>query len=777
MRVLFLTIGIISNIFLFGQKDIAVYGNVTDSISNEALIGATVFVKNKNYGTVTNKFGFFSLKVEELPVTISVSYIGYNSKSIIIDSNDLNKTLIIKLKEGVSLQEVHVIGINKTTDPINDMGRVNIPVSKIKSLPALFGETDVFAALQLTPGIQSGGEGKTDLNVRGGSSDQNLILIDDIPIYNISHFGGFLSTVNTDIVNDITLYKGAFPARYGGKLSSVLDFRLKDGSMTDYNFNGMVGLLSSKITASGPIIKDRASFLASFRINTLPIYKVIFGSSIENHFLDINLKGKVRLNTKNTVYVSFFKSHDKVNIGNSGSNSSIDQNTQWGNTGASIRLNSVLTSWCFLNSTAAFSDYTYELGSTRGFDVDSVSLSTSTQFVSSIKDLILKLEPEMYLKPYWLIRFGGVSTFHLFNPGETIYEKSGYSSANGTTYYKNDKVKALENRLYIENNLGPVGFFGANIGVHYSNYKIYQKNTMYSSLEPRLLLNFYLPYNISIKTSYSRMMQYIHFLSFSGVGLPSDYWMPTTKNVPPQESDQYAIGISTKFFNTISFSIESYYKKMNDLVLFKAGESAMSVDKSWEDKVELDGTGIAKGIEFLIQKDKGKTTGWFSATLSQSEQKFTNINNGDYFPFKYDSRYDLSTVVIQKIAKNISFSMSWQYRTGYPLTMPVARYNSFNQEVWYYSKINALRMKSYHRLDIGLNFYKKTKWGSRTINLSIYNLYNRKNPYYYYYDYETIEELAYTDDGYGNIEVKGNMKVYQQSLFPLFPSISYKFNF
>jgi hypothetical protein len=762
-------------ILLSGQNNYSISGLITDSLSGEVLIGASVYCKTQDKGTISNKFGYYSLQLANKPAELIISFIGYQAKTIYIKELK-TKILNISLNQSVvELDAVEVTSNRGVTDE-NEMGVLHLPVKQLQMLPAFFGEKDIMMSLQLLPGIQSGGEGKAELFVRGGNSDQNLILLDDIPLYNVSHFGGFLSTFNSSAISDVTLYKGGFPARYGGRLSSVMDIRMKDGNMNKTEIEGMVGLLSSKILVSGPIKKEKSSYLVSFRINTLPIYKLLY-SDVGYFFYDFNFKNRYIINNSNRIYLSFYKGNDNINVKEKSSFSKMKNFVGWGNTGAAIRWNCIASDKLFINTVLAYSNYSYKTGYFKKTDRDTIYQTIDNNYISQVNDFILKFEPEINLFPHWKIKTGIVNTYHYFQPGQTEYIQEGSGLTPINTKFENKQVNALESNIYIENNIDPLNFLGANVGIHFSNYKLVNGKN-YSSFEPRLLLNVNPLNGFAIKASYTIMQQYIHLLSFSGTGMPSDYWMPSTERVNPQFSEQFAGGIFLDMYEKkYSISIESYYKNMNNLVTFKPGESAMSVNESWEEKIETGGRGYSKGIEFLFQKNNGKTTGWIGATISKAEQKFENINNGNYYPFKYDSKFDFSIVGIHKFSDNISLSATWTFRTGYPVTIPLEKYNSYGHDVWVYSEINSFRMRDYHRLDIGVDFTKKTSWGERIINISIYNLYNRKNPYYYYFERETFLVSGSSNGISWTEQREGDMKLYQRSLFSFFPSFSYSFKF
>lgn len=773
------------SILLTGQSNKhTLSGYVKDSLTQESLIGATIYNVSNGQAVISNKFGYFNIQLQGHETVLEISYIGYKKKTITV-STPYPQSIFVKLEEGLQIDEVQVYSSLKKNTEQAELGTVRIPMQQIKSMPALFGEADIMHTLQQIPGVQSGGEGKSDLNVRGGTGDQNLVLLDDIPLYNVSHFGGFISTFNSESIADVTFHKGGFPARYNGRLSSVIDVRSRNGNMSEYKVSGMLGMLTSKLLVEGPVIKNKLSFLTSFRINTLPIFKMVFEEPLAYNFYDYNFKANYIASPKSRIFASFFMNNDKVQVKQEASvneySSSIKNYTKWGNRGASVKWNYTPHQKLFINTTLAYTNYNLSNGFNKLLS-GTTQQNVDNTFNSRVDDFILKIEPEYYIHPNWTVRAGYISTKHFFEPGTIQYHQSGSEINSIDNTYRNPTVKAWENSVYAENKLQLWGFFLANIGVHFSNYKISSKES-FNSLEPRIVTNFRFTQNISFKAAYTQMKQYVHQLTFSGTGMPTDYWMPSTNYAPPQEATQYSIGFDLDIFdNQLSLSIEAYNKYLKNLISFKQGESMFAVNESWQEKIEVKGIGNSKGLEVFLQKQSGATTGWIGLTLSKSVREFTNINNGSPYPFKYDSPISINIVLTHRFSEKISLSSSWNFYSGYPVTIPTEKYNTGQDEVWIFSEKKSFRMENYHRLDFGINFYKKTRWGERTWNISLYNAYNRKNPYYYYFDNElqqVTRTVAYEGGGTG-IEVYneiGPLKLYKQSLFSIFPSFAYIFKF
>ncbi len=758
-------------------QSINVSGYVSDKNTDERLIGVNIYSPSMNIGTISNSFGFFSLQLADSSSSLIISYMGYKSDTLIIEPQK-NLFLNIRLENGLILDEITVVAENENQIQKNEISVVQISMDKLYKLPEFVGENDIFHALQFMPGIQSGSEGKANLYIRGGSQDQNLIILDDVPLYNVSHYGGFLSTFNTDAIKEFKVYKGGFPARYGGRLSSVIDMRMKDGDMNHYHASGSIGIMSSKIEVNGPLIKEKSSFLISLRKNTLPIFRIISDVKLDYRFYDINSKLNYKINDKNRIYFSFYKGNDNVILRDRSKSefftSESKINNAWGNTLGSIRWNTILKNNLFVNTILGYTNYHYTNGFQYEFKnchVDS-SESVLNRFTSRVNDFFLRTSPEYYLNPDYVLRFGSEIMVHSFTPGDIRFEQNN-NNLEESLFFANTRVRSLETQLYAECDMKPTKWFGANIGFHYSGYKI--KDTYYGAMEPRLLANVKFSSNFSLKASYSIMQQYVHLLAYSGIGLPSDYWMPATADVPPQKSEQYTFGVQYNIGNKYNVSLETYRKRMSNLITFKPGESFAKMNESWEEKIYKKGIGISEGIECLIQKESGKTNGWIALDLSKSERRFKEIMNGEVFPFKYDRRFESSLVIIHSINNRISVSATWKFGTGYPVTLPIRKYNSFGEDVYVYTSRNSFRMRNYHRLDVGVNFKKVTKRGESKWNITILNVYNRQNPYFLYFKNKYIPIVHQGEHGFIIDGVKGDLKLYQQSLIPFFPMVSYSF--
>lgn len=756
---------------LYSQNRISINGFIYDAVSGEVLIGANIYEKNTGNGTASNEYGFYSLTLNtDEKLLLSVSFIGYESQDTII-SVKKSQTFDFNLKPGLVLSEVNIEAERtKTIVERTEAGVVRLQISEIKQLPNLFGEVDIIKAYQLTPGVQSGGEAKSNIYVRGGSPDQNLILLDDVPLYYVAHFGGFFSVFNADAINDVKLIKGGFPARYGGRLSSVLDIRMKEGNMREYQGQGTIGLLSSKISYEGPIIKDKSSFIVSARKNVIPIFKFM-GTGISYNFYDVNAKVNYRISDKDRLFLSFYTGDDLISSSQNTKHNKTKNVAQWGNTLTAFRWNRVYNSKLFSNLTVSNTYYRYKNIFEYQMNIDSISRDIHSSLLTGINDLSLKMDFSYNYNPHLSFRFGANSIYHRFIPNDEVFKLSG-TSINSINQTYDSKLTAFENSVYIENEF-KISRLSSNIGVRYTSY--YTEQELYHYLEPRAILNFVLREDISLKYSFSESNQFVHLLSYSGSGMPSDYWMPSNANVKPQNSIQNTFGIAKTFKNGIyELSIETYHKTLENLIDFKPGASLLGNLDAWENVIEQDGIGQNYGVELFLQKIKGRTTGWIGATISKAERQFEQINYGEVYPYVYDRLLDFSIVINHRITENISLSATWTYGSGYPITLATEIFNINDEEIFIYGDKNSFRMRDYHRLDISANFTKKTTWGERNWTISVFNVYNRQNPYYYYYEYELVPVQGFHP---GNPYTYGDLKLRQRSLFGIFPSIAYSFKF
>jgi len=765
------------------SQNYTISGYVSDVETGEKLISAYVYDQISQKGTVTNNYGFYSLTLPKDSVKIIYSYLGYESKEKILFLNE-NLELEIKLFDKNQMKEIEITGkrISEKNERIEEktqMSRVEIPINQIKAIPTIFGETDVLKILQLLPGIQTGTEGTSGLYVRGGSPDQNLILLDNVPVYNISHFLGIFSIFNADALKNVSITKGGFPARYGGRLSSIIEISMKDGNVKKFHGAGSIGNLTSKLMLEGPIIKDKASFIISGRRSYMDLFlrPIIKKSSngdqdVALYFYDINAKVNYKLNDKNRVYLSFYSGKDlfgiKLRNSSEGKSSGNNGEIKWGNIIAGMRWNSQLSSKLFLNSTLTYSKYNSNFDAENSIEDKSISQKFIASYNSGIEDLSGKLDFDFIPSPSNFIKFGASYITHSYNPGAISFlaENSGYLLDTLIGY---NKALSDEYYVYGEDDFS-FGAFKANIGIHYSGFKT--ENKTYTSLQPRFGLRVLLNNSFAIKASYATMNQYINLLTSESISTPLDLWVPSTEKVKPQFSSQIAFGIANTFRNNFEISIEGYYKEMENVISYTPGESFFSRtfgETDWENKI-VQGAGESYGLEVLLQKKKGRFSGWIAYTLAWNWRQFDEINGGEKYHFKYDRRHDFAIVSTYILSKNITLSGSWIYSTGNAVTIPIFKYSypSSVNDFFHADKIeslgekNAFRMSDTHRLDVSIEFHKKRKRWERTWVIGVYNAYFHKNPFFIYTEYD----------------VKKGERVFKElSILPILPSISYRFKF
>ena len=760
-------------------------GYVEDQASGERLLSANVYHPETFEGGITNSYGLYSLTLPGGMQKITVSYVGY--KPVTIDFMLRRDTIInFKMDPVITLDEV-VVSAEKSRSAVQStqISMTELNSKTIKAIPVLLGEVDVLKALQLLPGVQSGSEGTSGIYVRGGGPDQNLILLDGVPVYNANHLFGFFSIFNPDAIQSVKLIKGGFPARYGGRLSSVLDIRMKDGNNKTYGVEGSVGLISSKLTIEGPIVKDKTSFIVSGRRTYIDVLAqpIIQWNNIRNDsgnntggyfFYDATAKLNHRFSDRSRLFLSTYLGKDKAYLRTKDEGEEYSYRDEfglgWGNLTTALRWNYMITPRLFSNTTVTYSKYNFNTGMENSqTENDTLTSSFNFSYDSGIRDLAAKIDFDYAPGPNHAVKFGYNYINHTFSPGVTVFQV-GNSGSNGIdTTFGNKEIFAHEMELYAEDDWSIGTRFKANFGVHTSAFLV--QDSTYYSFQPRVSARYMLSESMSIKAAYSHMTQYIHLLTNSGIGLPTDLWVPSTALIKPQKSVQYALGAVYEMEEGLEFSIEGYYKTMDNLIEYKEGASFFSLQGGWEDKLEF-GEGNAYGIEVLARKQYGKTSGWIGYTLSWANRRFDNISFGEWFPYRYDQRHDISIVLNQEIKENISLGVTWVYGTGNAVTLPLEKYGSLNSfwygftyfdETNYFEKRNNYRMPAYHRLDIGLNFEKETKWGYRTWSVGVYNAYNRKNPFFIDFDEE------YVANGPNKVVLK------QYSLFPIIPSVAYSF--
>ena len=739
------------------------------------------------------------------------SYIGFD---IYAKSISLKKDLTLNIELAPSaqnIQEVTVVGEETVVDRTQS-SLVEVPVEQIKTIPAFLGEVDVLKAIQLLPGVQSGGEGTSGFYVRGGGPDQNLILLDGVPVYNASHLFGFFSVFNADAIKNVRLTKGGFPSRFGGRLSSVLEIDMKEGNMKKFQGEGSVGLISSKLSIEGPILKDKTSFIVSARRTYIDILAQPFirktnnGNPAGYFFYDINAKINHKISDKDRLYLSLYSGKDRFYLSedynsnnqkttsddNFSYRNEADFGLEWGNLTSSLRWNHLFSNKLFSNTTLTFTKYKFQTDLTSSTDqrFQNMVSQDSLQFVyySGIEDVGAKIDFDYIPNPNHYIRFGMNYIYHSFYPGAiNLFERyfdidslqNQTTTILDTSFVFSDRLYNHDSFFFIEDDIKVNDRLKINAGIHLAYFNT--NGTAYTDVQPRISSRYIINKDWSVKASYAQMQQHIHLLSNTSVGLPIDIWVPSTDSVPPQQSKQLACSVNHNFKNGLfEISLEGYYKSMDNLISLKPGTDIIDF-QDWREKIEIAGLGRSYGLELFLQKKKGKTTGWFGYTLAFSERQFDNINFGKWYPYKYDRRHDISVVASHKFNDNFDIGMTWVFGTGNNITLETARFPSINlggningitensiNEIEYYPSRNNYRMASYHRLDLGINFHKQKKWGERTWSIGAYNVYNRKNPFYIRIDNETTIV---------NNQLVNNKQAKQVSLFPIIPSITYKFKF
>ncbi|MDD4107711.1 MAG: TonB-dependent receptor plug domain-containing protein, partial [Prolixibacteraceae bacterium] len=725
----------------------------------------------------------------------------------------------VQLFESTELDEVLVVGTQKGLNvKSSQMSAINIPVNQIKSIPGLLGETDVIKVLQLTPGVKAGVDGSAGMYVRGGGPDENLLLLDGVPVYNVNHLFGFFSVFNADAIKDVTLYKGNFPARFGGRLSSVVDIRMKDGNNQHVHGNISVGLISSKFNIEGPLFSSKTTFNVSARRTYADLLLKPFISKILSdrngggdanfgyYFYDLNAKVTHTFSDKDKIYLSAYAGDDVIytdlqqysySDAESSSTGRLKMGWNWGNLVGALRWNHIVNNKLFMNTTASYTRYRFDLSMgtkdiTKFVQPDSiVSQSSNITYKSGIEDFTVKADFDWSPNPNHTIKFGANLTLHSFQPSVTVLQDKTVKNTTtllSDTTIGDSRFYSQEASAYFEDDIRLGSFVQLHAGLHFSEFLV--QNKVYASLpQPRIGLRVLLSDNISFKAGYASMNQYIHLLSSSNISLPTDLWVPVTKRIPPMESKQYSAGFFYNFKNKINFSVESYYKSMNNLIEYKDGAGFMGSTTGWEDKVNI-GRGWAYGVEFLAQKTVGNTTGWIGYTWSKSERLFDRegqeINDGLPFPSKYDRRHELSLVLAHKFSKRFEISATWIYSTGNCGTLALqnytgtpinhtseAEYSDTNwnvQNIPYVSSRNNYRYAPYHRLDLSASFHKQKKHGVRTWNIGVYNAYNQFNPFI------TFVKEKYTFDLQSQQHTIVR-SLRQISILPIIPSVSYSYKF
>ncbi|WP_343703038.1 TonB-dependent receptor [Chitinophaga sp.] len=770
---------------LLAQQRFAVSGYVRDSTSGESLMGASIGIKGTSSGVQSNTYGFYAITLTPGTYTLVFSFIGYEAqeKTIEVGKGPLSLSASL-VPRSFQAREIVIMEKRKDENVKNtEMGKVELAAEQMKKLPALMGEVDPLKAIQLMPGVQAAGEGNAGFYVRGGAPDQNLILLDEAPVYNTGHLFGFFSVFNADAIRDITLTKGGMPANYGGRLSSVLDVVMKDGNNQAFQVEGGIGAIASRLSIQGPLVKDKASFILSGRrtyadILAKPFVKKrssFYGSGY--HFHDLNAKVNYRFSDKDRLFLSGYLGRDVFRYRNSGR--SFETHIPWGNNTATLRWNHVFSKKLFANTSLIYNDYKFEFSA--------VQQTFRINLNSGIRDYNGKLDFDYFINFKHHLKFGGNYIYHRFTP-------SSVSGSQDTTTFKPDngfRKYAHEAALYIQDDWEISPKVKVNIGLRYSGFRQIgpytryirdedgnktdsvtygrgQEVRSYGGFEPRILLRYAWNNENSVKASVTRNNQFIHLVTNAGSTLPTDIWVPSTLNVKPQFSWQYAVGYYRNFKeNAWEASAEAYYKDLQNQIEYRSGYTPSLNDPEEE---FVFGRGYAYGLELFLRKIKGKLTGWVGYTLAWTWRQFPDLNGGNRFPAKYDRRHDLALVAMYDLNPRWSFSGVFIFGSGNTTTLPEKFYFVEGVLMQEYGELNSYRMKPYHRLDLSAIYTPRKKQPGRKFTsnwaFSIYNTYSRLNPYFIYFD-QTGAVLN------GDLEIKAK----QVSLFPIIPAVTWDFKF
>ncbi len=784
-------------------------GYITDAESGERLLGASIYDTISHQGVVSNNAGFFTLTLPAGEHALQANYVGYHPSAVQVLTLSRDTTMSVLLRSSLRLEEVEVVGRRSVSGPqAVQMSAIEVPIGQIQNIPAIGGEVDVLKAIQLLPGVQSGSEGNSGIYVRGGGPDENLIMLDGVPLYNVSHAMGMFSVFNADAIKSVTLYKGNFPARFGSRLSSVIDIHTNDGNNSFWHGGITVGLIASKLNVEGPIFTKRqldslkqgyeprakTTFNISARrtyydLIMAPIMSTVtaaMGEGISSaggyYFYDVNAKVAHTFSDKDKLTASFYMGDDVMYARTSEKDkdeygktekTKLNMRFTWGNILAAVNWEHQLSSHLYSNVQAAYTRYLFRVGQSMTSSGSGFSFDQSMSYASTIHDAALSAQFDYAPTNQHDIKFGANYTYHNFRPSIGnfyLYEKDEAETFKEDTTYGGYTIHGHEVALFIEDTYSPWQWLRLNVGLRGALYGLNGK--VYPSIEPRVGLRALLYKDLAFKVSYSYMSQYVHLLSNSSVTLPTDLWVPITKKIPPMRSMQVAAGLSYNILNQVEISVEGYYKYSKNLMEYKEGATFSFSAHNWDEQVVL-GNGWSYGVEVLLQRSVGPVTGWVGYTWSRTMRQFDALNYGKPFHAKYDREHDVSITLQYAITKLFDISATFVYGTGNRATLATQTYYdpTLGSFIDYEPERNNFKMPDYHRMDIGMNFHVphkrsgdagKSKGGwlknaEHIVNISVYNVYNHQNPYMLY--------------------SAGDGTLYQISIFPILPSLSYRFKF
>lgn len=782
----------------FGQQKYTLSGHVYDFETGETMIGAKLFFPELSKGAVTNSYGFFSVSLPEGTYDLQLNYTGYETiKEKIILNNNIKRDFKMKPKT----TEMGEVVINAQNERANTestkMGTIELDVEMMKSMPAFLGEVDVLKTIQLLPGVSSANEGAQGFYVRGGGPDQNLVLLDEATVYNASHLFGFFSVFNADAIKSVNIIKGGMPAEFGGRLASVLEVKMNDGNNQRLGVDGGIGLLSSRLTLQGPIVKDKGSFIVSGRRTYLdlllkafiPKSSDFYGTSYFFH--DFTAKVNYKITDKDRIFISGYFGRDEFSFNNNVD--AFNVSMPWGNATATIRWNRIINDKLFMNVSGVFTDYNFQFKSTVN--------DFRFNLYSGVRDYGSKIDFTWYPNPRHEVKFGGQYTYHIFTPTSVTAQDDDVVFNTGGV----NRIFGHEGALYIQDEFDLTDALRVNVGLRYSCYNhvgpftryisipgevnndsiIFKPNEsikFYQGLEPRANLRYLLPDKSSIKAGFNQVNQYVHLATISPTSLPTDIWFPSTDIAQPQRGWQASVGYFRNLFNNkYESSVEVYYKGMRNLIEYKQGAMPSDNVSTNPDNLLVFGKGRSYGAEFFLRKITGKMTGWIGYTLARTERFFPQLQS-NWFPARYDRRHDLSIAMNYKINDKWTAGAIFVYATGNTMTLPVSWYLHDGRVIFEYGDRNTTRMPAYHRLDLSMTWYddpfkvtidpatsqpiKRKKKLRQNVNFSIFNVYNRQNPYFVYVSTEGNANAG---------ELQISLK--QVALFPILPSITWNFKF